>query len=189
MFLRIIMIGYRESIAQMMKNKKNPEAVKKELQKRARGRPTKIPASEVIGRADHYRDILQAVWDQVWPSLSKAETKDDVIAAIERAGPIERGDFTGHASLVLAILKDTKFPKRRQTRINYLADSLAAWGKVTPRRSRDICAQERAKAKRAHHIIRYEFHVECSCGYKGHSRDHACPKCGAAIQFLQNWSI
>src|SRR5438132_13441161 len=54
---------------------------------------------------------------------------------------------------------------------------------VTPRRSRDICEQERAKAKRNHHIICYEFYVECSCGHKGRSRNHACPKCGARIFF------
>jgi hypothetical protein len=71
-------------------------------------------------------------------------------------------------------------------RINFLADSLAALGVVVPRRSRDICAAERAKAKREHHVIRYEFYVECSCGYKGPSKDHACRRCGAKIQhFLQ----
>lgn len=164
-----------------MKRKKNSKTAEKGLQKPGRGRPPKIPASEVVGRADHYRDILQAVWEKVWPPLSTAESKDDVIAAIERAAPIERGDFTGHASLLLEILNGKNFPKRRQARINFLADSLAARGVVTPRRSRDICAQERAKAKGVGHIIRFEFYVECSCGYRGHSWNHACLKCGAPI--------
>ena len=39
------------------------------------------------------------------------------------------------------------------------------------------------KRANAHHIIRYEFYVECSCGYKGRSVDHACRKCEARIQF------
>jgi len=39
---------------------------------------------------------------------------------------------------------------------------LAGLGRIAPRRSRDICADERTKAKRAH---------------------HACPKCRARIDF------
>ena len=38
------------------------------------------------------------------------------------------------------------------------------------------------KEKRTQHIIRYEFKIEYSCGFKGFSRDHACLKCGAEIQ-------
>src|ERR1019366_10766967 len=95
------------------------------FQKRGRGRPPKIPASEVSGRADHFRDILQLVWDQVCPTLSKAKTKDDVVTALQSAAPYERGEFTASASLILTVLKDKIFPKRRRTRINFLADSLA----------------------------------------------------------------
>ena len=43
--------------------------------------------------------------------------------------------------------------------------------------------EERDRFEHAHQIIRYEFYVECSCGYKGHSRNHACRKCGAQIDF------
>jgi len=73
-------------------------------------------------------------------------------------------------------------PKRkREAQINFLADSIAACDRVTPRSSRDICERERAQIKRVHRIIRYEFYIECSCGYKGRSRNHACPQCEAAI--------
>ena len=71
----------------------------------------------------------------------------------------------------------------RTTQSSCLSDSLAGLGWISPRRSRDICERERAKGKRAHHIIRYEFYVECSCGYKGRSRKYACPNCGAEIVF------
>ena len=47
---------------------------------------------------------------------------------------------------------------------------------------RDVCERDRANAKREHHIIKYEFWIECSCRFKGRSRNHACPKCGAAIE-------
>ena len=84
---------------------------------------------------------------------------------------------------VLQVLREPKFPKQRAPQSNFLADSLAGLGWISPRRSRDICERERAKGKRAHHIIRYEFYVECSCGYKGRSRKYACPNCGAEIVF------
>ena len=163
------------------RSRRPKETLDTDLQKRGRGRPPKIPPSEVVARADDYREVLEAMWDKLWPPLSVAETKEDVSTAIQNADPYQRGQFVPSAALILAMVKDTKFPKRRQTRINYLADSLAASGVVTPRRSRDICAQERAKAQRATHIIRYEFYVECSCGYHGTSRNHACSKCGAPI--------
>ncbi len=151
-------------------------------QKRARGRPPKIRATEVKGRADNYRGILKSVWDSLWPSLSKAQTVDDVTATLQNARPYDR-EFAPWASMILTLLKDSSFPTRPWARINFLADSLAGVGLVSPRRSRDICAQERVKSKRAHHILRYEFYVECSCGYEGHSKNHACRKCGAGISF------
>ena len=151
-------------------------------QKRARGRPPKIRATEVKGRADNYRGILGTVWASLWPSLSEVQSVEDVNVALQNARPYDR-EFVPWASLIFELLKDSRFPKRPRARINFLADSLAGLGIVSPRRSRDICTRERARAKRTHHILRYEFYVECSCGYKGHSENHACQKCGAGISF------
>lgn len=150
------------------------------LPKRSRGRPPKVSASSIKGRADNYRGILQNVWNRLWPALSEAQTADDVVTAFQNATP-GGNEFVPHAKLIFSVLKDPMFPKRHKARMNFLADSTAGLGLVTPRRSRDICSQERAKAKRAHHIIRYEYYVECSCGYAGNSLDHGCPKCGARI--------
>lgn len=163
-------------------SEKSKNALDTSFPKRGRGRPAKVRASEIRGRADNYRGILQNVWGQLWPALSEAQTEDDVIAALQDARPYDR-EFAPWASLILAVLKEARFPRRQQARINFLADSLAGLGIVRPRRSRDICAQERARAKRTHHIIRYEFYVECSCGYKGPSKDRACRECGAGISF------
>jgi hypothetical protein len=135
--------------------------------KRRPGRRARVRPSQIAGRADNNRWILNQVWDRLWPRLSRAKNEEDVIKAFqEGASPYE-----------------PKIPKRRKSRINFLADSLAGVDCVTPRRSRDICDQERARAKRTHHIICYEYYVECSCGHKGRSRNHACPKCGAKIFF------
>ena len=155
------------------------------LQKRRRGRPVKIQPTWVLGRAGNYRMIFDQIWDHVWPALSKAQTQQDAIQSFARP---EVGsyalDLIRLADLILRVVRDPKFPRRkREAQINFLADSIAAHGTVTPRSSRDICERERARMKRAHRILCYEFYIECSCGYKGHSRNHACPKCEAEIHF------
>ena len=154
-------------------------------EKRRRGRPVKVQPSWVRGRADNYRWIFDQIWRHVWARLSKAKTREDVIRSFQDA---EVGsyalEFVISADLILRVVRDPKFPKRkRQAQINFLADSIAGQGTITPRSSRDICERERARAKRIHHIVRYEFYIECSCRYTGHSVNHACPKCGAAVPF------
>jgi len=155
--------------------------------KPGRGRPTRMRPSEIVGRAFNYRMILGQVWDRLWPLLSEADSEEAVTKAFQDgAQPYTQNFVPGLVRLTLTVLCERRFPKRRQPQINFLADSLAAVGVVTPRRSRDICAEWRAKekdAQKAHRIIRYEFYIECSCSYKGRSQDHACPKCGASIEF------
>jgi hypothetical protein len=154
------------------------------LPKRRRGRPQTVVPSAIKGRADNYQGILDHVWNELWPSLSVAQSEEDVVNALKKALEYE-AQFTPSVPLILRLLKDPKFPKRRQAQIRFLADSIAGGGTVTARRSRDICAEERAREKRTHHIIRSEFYVECSCGYEGPSLDRACRKCGAAIS--EDW--
>jgi len=154
-------------------------------EKRRRGRPAKIPASWVRGRADNYRWIFAQIWNHIWPGLSKAETRQDVVHSFSGA---EIGayslEFVTLADLILQVVKDPKFPKRKeQAQINFLSDSIAGYGTFTPRSSRDICERERARIEKVHRILCYEFYIECSCGYQGHSKNHACPKCEAEIQF------
>jgi hypothetical protein len=151
----------------------------------SRGRPRKIQPSWVRGRADNYRTVFDLFWQHVWPSLSKAETQQDVIQSFTRP---EVGsyalDLITLADLILQIVRDPKFPKhKREAQINFLSDSIAAYGVVTPRSSRDICERERARSKQVHRILSYEFYIECSCGYMGHSRNHSCPMCKAEIHF------
>jgi len=168
-----------------MTNRKESEKTAKNLLdrfsvKRGRGRPPKVVASAIKGRADNYRGILPRIWNEIGPPLLNAQTEADVIKAFQIALPGEN-EFSPLAPLILKVVKDPKFPKRQQARINFLADSVAGIGMVTPRRSRDICAKERTVAEQSPHIIRFEFYVECSCGYKGRSENHACRKCGARI--------
>jgi hypothetical protein len=176
----------------MAKRKNSSETAKKGLDmfspKRPRGRPPIVVPSAIKGRADNYRGILGHVWDSLWPSFSQVQTEEDVLKALRDALQYE-AEFRPSVPLILKLLKDPKFPKRKQARINFLADSLGSLGLVSPRRSRDICAEERAREKRTHHIIRYEYYVECSCGYEGRSLNHECAKCGAPIRLYEEMHL
>jgi hypothetical protein len=96
-----------------------------------------------------------------------ASEEEEINKALEKIS--QKQEFVQIVSLILKVLRDPEFPKRdKKARINFLADSLAARGAVTPRTSRDICARERKRERKksTHRIIRREFYIECSCGYK-----------------------
>jgi len=152
-------------------------------EKRVRGRPPLVDPSHLVGRAENYRRNFDRVWDRLWPRLSQATTEQEVTDAFsECAAPYAQDFVPGLASLIVQVLRGRKFPKRRQPQVNFMADSLAGLGQVSPRTSRDICQKHRAREKRAHRILRYEVYVECSCGYKGRSWNLACRKCGALLE-------
>jgi len=173
-------------VGKNIRSQKNADfALDTTSEKQARGRPRKIEPDWVRGTADNYRYVFGLIWRHIWPGLSKAQTQQDVIQAISRP---EVGsyalDLIQKADLILQIVRDPKFPKRNaEAQINFIADSIGGHGLVTPRTSRDICAKERERIKRIHRILCYEYYIECSCGYKGSSRNHGCPKCEAVIQF------
>jgi hypothetical protein len=153
--------------------------------KRGRGRPG-VRASEIVGRATNYRWILEQLWKRLAGPLLKAQTEEEIIRAFrENASPYEQEFVPVLAPLILRVLNEPKFPKREpkprkrkpklNPRIVFLADSLAGRGWVSPRRSRDIC--ERERKKKVHQIIREEYFIECTCGYKGPAFHGKCPKC------------
>ncbi len=150
--------------------------------KRGRGRPRQAVPSVLIGRADNYRRMLSRNWEVVGAALTEAQTEEDVIKTLDNVRP-HLEEFRPIAGLILQVVRGPSFPKRPKPRINFLTDSIAAYGAVRPRRSRDICNRERAKTRTAHRILRAEYYIVCSCKYKGPSRDHVCPKCKAQIPF------
>jgi hypothetical protein len=124
---------------------------------------------------------------QEWvEELLKARTEDDLTQVLDSAPSEAQNEFNALIPLILSVSRAKTFPKRRTAQVDYLADSLAGRGRVTPRRARDICSRERsrARARSRRRIIRKEFYVECSCGYKGPARDDACRTCGAEIPRL-----
>lgn len=175
--------------------RKRKEALDRGRKKTRRGRPG-ISHSETVGRSRNYRNMLWThridrktkAWVRDKPEewtvqLLKARNEEEVANALNSAPPYAQGQLRPLIPLIVEVVKDSHFPKKPETQADFLADSLAAYGAVSPRRSRDICEEERAKKreKSPHYIIRKEYYVECTCGYKGPARDNACRKCGAVI--------
>jgi hypothetical protein len=160
---------------------KNPPMQKEVLagpsKKRGRGRPPKIDPSTVVGAADTYRTWLPQFWSKLGPRLLAAKSSKEISAAIRELAAGVSASLVPYSELILKIVRDRKFPAvRRASQIRFLADSLGGQGFVTPRRSREICAEERSRVR--HVIVRQEYYIECSCGYTGPALDGACRDCG-----------
>jgi hypothetical protein len=152
--------------------------------KKGRGRPGTIPRSWVTGRAHNYRFMLAQVWPKLGAALLAATTEQEIASAFENHARPYVGEFVPRLTAdILVLIRDPKFPKTANARIAFLADSLGGRPSISFRTSRDLCGDERRKvaSKSSHHIVRTEYYIECSCGYKGPARDNACRKCGAEI--------
>lgn len=172
------------------------------IERRGRGRPPKMPASEIVGRAYNYRGMF---WWYRLHGNKKDPTKNEWVRdkpqpwAIQLLASQNAADAEGALEsnsqnqalrplipLILKVLGERSCPKTTEKKLDFLADSLAGVGVVSPRRSRDICASARSKekTKSQYKIIRHEYYVECECGYIGPACENACRKCGAEIPFL-----
>ena len=155
--------------------------------KRGRGRPRKSRYSEIWGRAENYRGIFTRIWERLSGPLLAVQSQDEVTQVFQaHASPYVQEFVPRLTEDILNVVREKKFPKRPRAQIRFLANSLAGLPSVEPRTSRDICAKHLAeqKAKSPHKILRKEFYVECSCGYKGPALIDAGRKCGAQISFL-----
>lgn len=158
----------------------------KDSEKRGRGRPRTIDPSLLRGYADSCRHWLERNWNELGVRLLSAKTEEEISKALQK---IDWENLIPRSpNLILEVLMESKFPKRRKAQIDFLADSIAGGGTVTPRRSRDICAQQRKADAQRHYILRYEYWIECSCGYAGRSENHRCKKCGAVLYIFSSHS-
>lgn len=174
-----------EGVSEAQEGPNQPVATSQlDSKKKVRGRPRKIPPSWVTGRAYNYGLQLGVIWSKLEAPLLSAQTAEEVTTAFENYGQPYASDFVPEqAADILVLIRNAKFPKHPEAQINFLADSLSGRPRLSLRTSRDICEKERARQRRKsqHRIIRHEFYIECSCGYKGPARDNACRKCGAEI--------
>jgi hypothetical protein len=188
-----------------MRKKKQTRAKKKALdeilpkvaisKKKERGRPRFTEWEWVASRALDLQTQLSYVWFTLESPLLEAKTENEVTNAFKTFANFCAATFVPVFSAdILTLLKDEDFPQRADPRTKFLARSLAgrfsAETPLTFRSSRDIC-EKVAKQKREsrHKILRREFYIECSCGYKGPAFDNACWKCGAQPQLsLYEWT-
>lgn len=157
------------------KRKKPQNPLDTDFQKRRRGRPG-VFAPEIYGRAEHYRIMFEQAWDLIGEPLLQAKTVEQVLSAYRSGNFPINVEFPNFAELTLRVLSDRKFPERAKAQIRFLADSLAAMGRVSPRRSRDICTTERNRV--VNQIVRQDFYIACTCGYEGPALNGACASCG-----------
>jgi hypothetical protein len=150
------------------------------LEKPRLGRRPRIDPALVRSSADRFRTLIAGGWNELGESILAAQTEEDIADAFRRVLP-NHHEFLRLSALILRARNERAFPKRKRAQIHFLADSIAGGGVVTLRRSRDICAEERAADAQRHMILRYEYWIECSCGYKGRSENHCCRKCGAVL--------
>jgi hypothetical protein len=150
------------------------------FRKRGRGRPGFVDPAWVRSCADNHRNWLERNWNDLGTLVLKAQSEQEITNALQSRDS-GKEELLPLAPLILKVLNFPKFPKRKKAQIKFLADSIAGGGKVSPRRSRDICTKQRAADAKRNHILRYEYWIECSCGYKGRSEYHRCKKCGAVL--------
>jgi len=178
--------------------------------RRPRGRPrvNRHADSEagVLLRAENYRRVLSSRWDLLEPGLAQARDSEDADVGAKQVTEawLDAGFFDGSdgfsflsalAPRVLQVLRDKKCPKQRDDQITFLADALSGFH-LAPRTAHELCERERkklelagkklelAEERRAGNQIRQAvpvFDVQCSCGYRGHSVNGACPTCGALV--------
>lgn len=176
--------------AKMPKRKNSSKVAKKPVdvfsEKRGRGRPRKCRYAEILGRAANYRRIFTDIWHKLAGPLLAARDEDEVTVAFRSHGAPYAQEFVPRlAGDILKVMRERKFPKRARAQTKFLANSLAGRPNVEPRTSRDICANlAEEKARSPYKILRKEFYVECSCGFKGPALNDACRKCGAQIPLL-----
>jgi hypothetical protein len=153
-----------------------------DVTKNKRGRPRMLPWDTVTGRASNYELQLGEVWDRLQAPLLGAQTVDKITAVFQEFAQPYDGEFVPRLSSdILSLINDSDFPQRAFPRIRFLARSLAGRPTLSFRTSRDTCekAEAEEKLKSPHRILRREFYIECSCGYKGPALNNACRKCGA----------
>ena len=166
------------------KSKKTPKKTGKALDKvlqettelaKKRGRPG-MRVNLVVGWGYNNTYLLNAYWSVLKEPLLKAETKEDVEAALQLIYETQRSRFMPYSQLILEAIKEKKFPKTDKAQTRFIAESIAGQGIISARRARDICTRERSKV--TYKIIRREYFIECTCGYKGPAKHGACQKCG-----------
>jgi len=145
--------------------------------KNPRGRPRLVEPHDLVASASTYGGWLRQYWPKLGQRLLAAQSAEELAQAVQQEAPDVATSLAPLSALMWRIIHDWRFPQvRSEAQIRFLADSMGGQGLITARRSREICSRERKKVR--HVILRREFYIECSCGYKGPALDGACRDCG-----------
>jgi hypothetical protein len=161
--------------------------MKKYLASRSEKKPRGRPGTNrryLLLRANQLRVQLSHAWPRLGAQLLAARSPEEVTAAFKGcAEGISANLVPHHSELILGIVRERKFPRvRAKSQVHFLADSLGFLGSnrlVKPRRSREICEEERSKVPSV--IVRRDFFITCSCGYEGPALHGSCLKCGTTV--------
>ena len=143
-------------------------------------------ASEICNRADDLKLSLEIARNKIdWARLLAVDSEEELAKILEVVDDRLRGSLLHKPGMLRQIIMDKKFPTlNRDAQEQFLADSLAALGQVSIRRSRDIIQENRSALNKQGTILRREFYIECSCGYTGPALNDACPRCRAEVPYL-----
>jgi len=110
-----------------------------------RGRKRRIHPENVVRAANDLFEILELCKDQIdWGKLETAKAEEEATSAFEGAPPPYRERLNLWLAAIPEWTLEGKFPKTNlERKMRHLADSIAAEGFLTPRRSRDVCFEER----------------------------------------------
>jgi len=145
-----------------------------------RGRKRRIHPENVVRAANDLFKLLEFCKNQIdWGKLELAKTEEEAATAFERVPPPYRERLNLWLSAIPEWALEGKFPRTNlERKMRHLADSIAAEGFLTPRRCRDICLEERKRQAQLEMILRREFYIECTCGYRGPAKGGGCRHCG-----------
>jgi len=86
------------------------------------------------------------LWSRLAKEISAAETADAIEAILKSEPYFGKRIALGNApSRIYQAVRDHDWPKSELAQVRFLADSLAAGGDITARRSRQLCRIERKK--------------------------------------------
>jgi hypothetical protein len=175
----------RKSSAEFGGLKKKPNSLLTQIRKK-RGPKPRGRTSEYCNCAYDFKLLLELDRPRIdWQKMLKANSDEDLAWVLKDVCPRARERFFYKSELLLAALKDIQFPKQdREAQEQFIADSLAAEGRVSIRTSRDLVQADRSARKKRGKIVRREFYIECSCGFQGPAYRDACPDCGAQVSYF-----
>jgi hypothetical protein len=145
-----------------------------------RGRKPILLPEEVLEHAEFMLKVVASLKDEIaWDKLEAARTEAEAESAITKVPPFYREILKDRFAAILTWVREGKFPRKSLKRkMHHFADSIAADVFLSPRRSRDICSEERKRVQNATMLLCREFYIECTCGYRGPARRGGCRRCG-----------